>query len=93
MILFFLILLVLMVTTIIVSFNFFTAPVLKFNSQENVDEDLVSVLIPARNESNNIENCLNKIINQYYNNIEIIVLDDESQDNTYSKVSEYTNKD
>jgi len=64
MIVFFPILLVLLVTTIIVFFNFITAPVLKFNSQEKVDQDLVSVLIPARNESNNIENCLNKIINQ-----------------------------
>lgn len=93
MIVLFPILLVLLVTTIIVIFNFFTAPVLKVKYKKKGGQDLVSVLIPARNESNNIENCLNKIINQRYNNLEIIVLDDESQDNTFSMVSEYTGKD
>ncbi|MBD3227488.1 MAG: glycosyltransferase, partial [Candidatus Lokiarchaeota archaeon] len=33
---------------------------------------LVSVLVPARNEENNIENCINSLINQTYSNYEII---------------------
>lgn len=43
---------------------------------------LVSVLIPARNEENNIERCLNSLINQHYTNYEILVLNDNSTDNT-----------
>ncbi len=43
---------------------------------------LVSVLIPARNEANNIANILNDLINQPYQNIEIIVFDDQSEDQT-----------
>lgn len=45
-------------------------------------EKLVSVIIPARNESANIGNILNDLITQQYHNLEIIVVDDESTDNT-----------
>ncbi|MHB8086480.1 MAG: glycosyltransferase family 2 protein, partial [Dehalococcoidia bacterium] len=44
---------------------------------------LVSVLIPARNEENNIANCLASILKQDYPNFEVLVLDDNSTDRTY----------
>lgn len=44
--------------------------------------DLVSVLIPARNEENNIGNLLHDLSSQEYQNIEIIVFDDQSEDKT-----------
>ena len=43
---------------------------------------LVSILIPARNEEANIEDCLESLRKQDYPNFEIIVLDDDSSDNT-----------
>jgi chlorobactene glucosyltransferase len=43
---------------------------------------LVSVLIPARNEETNIEKCLDSLRNQHYKNYEILVLNDNSTDNT-----------
>ena len=43
---------------------------------------LVSVLIPARNEAANIENILTDLIRQSYQNIEIIVCNDHSEDDT-----------
>jgi chlorobactene glucosyltransferase len=49
---------------------------------EIFDGPLVSVLIPARNEEKNIERCLNSLRNQLYKNYEILVLDDNSTDNT-----------
>ena len=49
---------------------------------EIFDGPLVSVLIPARNEENNIENCLNSLKNQLYKNYEILVINDNSTDNT-----------
>lgn len=43
---------------------------------------LLSVLIPARNEEANIANCLESLINQSYQNYEVIVLNDNSTDKT-----------
>jgi len=54
---------------------------------------LVSVLIPARNEENNIGNILNDLINQKYQNIEIIVFNDQSEDKTADIVRDYTHRD
>lgn len=93
MIIFYSILIVLVLTGIIVVYNFFTAPVLKVFPQKKSENELISVLIPARNEETNIEKCLTSVIKQSYQNIEIIVLDDGSSDNTYLNVSEIAKKD
>ena len=42
----------------------------------------VSVLLPARNEADRIRSCLESLLHQNYSSLEIIVLDDESQDAT-----------
>ena len=55
-------------------------------------EPLVSVLIPARNEEENIESCINSFLTQTYKNYEILVLDDNSSDNTYKIVEKLTKK-
>ena len=47
---------------------------------------LVSILIPARDEQANIETCLASLQKQDYPNLEILVLDDNSSDNTASIV-------
>jgi chlorobactene glucosyltransferase len=52
------------------------------SAPEIFDGPLVSVLIPARNEEKNIERCLNSLRNQLYKNYEILVLNDNSTDNT-----------
>lgn len=54
---------------------------------------LVSVLIPARNEEDNIENCLNSILKQDYPNFEVLVLDDNSTDNTSALVKKIQSED
>lgn len=55
--------------------------------------ELVSVLIPARNEEKNIANILNDLQNQDYHNIEIIVFNDQSTDKTEEIVAEFSKKD
>ena len=47
------------------------------------DGPLVSVLIPARDEEKNIERCVNSLLNQDYLNYEILIIDDNSEDQTY----------
>ncbi len=52
----------------------------------------ISILIPARNEDKNIRRCLRSILRQDYPNFEVIVLDDNSSDNTSAVVQEYVRK-
>lgn len=44
----------------------------------------VSIIIPVYNAERYVSKCLECIINQSYKNIEIIVVDDFSNDNSYS---------
>jgi len=53
----------------------------------------ISVLIPARDEEANIEACLESLRKQDYPNFEIIVLDDNSLDNTANIVEQIAAKD
>lgn len=50
---------------------------------------LISVVIPMFNREKTIEECLNSICNQTYKNIEILVVDDCSSDNSKSIVNNY----
>lgn len=81
--LFYVSLLILLIATIrflVVLFNYLTRPYL-INSQPN-GSLLVSILIPARNEEKNIGNLISNLVAQEYQNIEIIVYNDGSTDQT-----------
>lgn len=53
---------------------------------------LVSVIIPTKNSSETLEACLQSIKDQTYTNIEIIVVDNNSTDNTKEIAHKYTDK-
>ena len=55
--------------------------------------DLISIIIPVYNVEKYIANCLESVINQTYNNIEIIIINDGSTDNSQSIINEYSKKD
>ena len=55
-------------------------------------EDLVSIIMPTYNCGNFIENSIKSVINQTYQNWELIIIDDCSTDNTKNIVKEYMNK-
>src|SRR4030042_634333 len=57
------------------------------NSVLPASAPLVSVLVPARNEEENIEACLQSLQKQDYPNFEVLVLDDNSRDRTAEIVS------
>ena len=50
-----------------------------------------SIIIPTYNSEKYIENCLEKILKQTYKNIEIIVVDDCSTDDTVKMLEKYEN--
>jgi chlorobactene glucosyltransferase len=54
---------------------------------------LVSIMVPARNEEANIAACINSLRDQDYPNYEILVLDDNSTDNTASIVRKLAAED
>ena len=49
---------------------------------------LISVIIPAYNHENYVQETINSIINQTYQNIELIIIDDGSTDSTWQKIQE-----
>ena len=53
----------------------------------------VSVIVPMYNASSYIVKCLNSIQNQTYNNLEVILINDGSTDNTYDIVQNWIKKD
>lgn len=55
--------------------------------------DLVSIIIACRNEESNIKKCLKSIINQTYKNIEVIIVDDHSEDKTVKIINNLSTMD
>lgn len=53
------------------------------------NQPLVSIIIPTKNSAEFLENCLKSIKNQTYENIEIIIVDGNSSDNTIAIAKEY----
>lgn len=55
----------------------------------NKNNPLVSVCIPMYNVSEYIEETLQKLLNQSYKHIEIVIVDDHSTDNSYQIAQKY----
>ena len=54
---------------------------------------LVSILIPTYNRENLIKDAIESALNQTYKNIEIIIVDNKSIDNTWQVIKSYEGKD
>ncbi len=57
-----------------------------------MNSPLVSVIVPTKNSSRTLEACLESIKKQTYQNIELIVVDNNSTDNTKEIAKKYTDK-
>lgn len=58
-----------------------------------MENKLISIIIPLYNNEKFIGKCLDSVINQIYSNIEVIVVNDGSTDNSGNIVKQYTMKD
>lgn len=54
---------------------------------------LVSVIIPIYNIAEYLPRCLDSVVNQTYSNLEIIIIDDGSTDDSYVVANEYAERD
>ena len=52
-----------------------------------MDKVLVSLIMPAFNSGKYIADSLESVLNQTYSNLEIIVVDDGSMDNTWEIIN------
>lgn len=65
----------------------------RINSKDKENSPLISVLIPARNEERNIGDCLTSLIHSDYDNLQILVVDDRSDDRTAEIVKSFASQD
>ena len=53
----------------------------------------ISIIIPIYNAEKSLKRCIDSVISQTYSNLEIILIDDGSNDNSYLICKEYAKKD
>ena len=53
----------------------------------------ISIVVPAYNAEKSIERCVRSVLNQDFNDFELIVVDDGSTDNSKDIVEQYVKKD
>lgn len=73
--------------------NFFTWPRLRIRDGKQTHRPFLSVLIPARNEAANLPSTLASWMEQSYDRMEILVLDDHSEDETAAIVHQFGQRD
>ncbi|EHQ25403.1 glycosyltransferase [Mucilaginibacter paludis] len=76
---------------VVTLFNFLSDPKLRRVAKHY--HDFVSILIPVRDEEDNIIHLLKSIQGQDYSNYEVIVLDDQSKDGTLKICTDFCNTD
>ena len=79
-----------LIKSMIISFR--DTPYLDKFEKSKHNNPKVSVILPARNEEEFIAKCLDTLLKQDYQNYEIIVIDDSSQDSTAMIISQYATK-
>ncbi|MCT9980720.1 glycosyltransferase family 2 protein [Acinetobacter sp. I-MWF] len=55
-------------------------------------QPLVSIVIPCYNHENFVQDCIQGLVNQTYKNIELIIIDDGSKDDSIIKIQEMITK-
>lgn len=82
----------------IVSSNIFTIPRFDFktfvtNNNVVTKQPLLSVVVPVYNVEKYLRECLDSVVNQHYQNLDIICVNDGSTDGSITILEEYQKKD
>ena len=75
-------------SSIFTYFNFDNNIIIKYNKYP-----LISIIIPIYNRSNLIVQCIQSLLNQSYTNLEIIIINDNSTDNTLDQLKQFLSND
>lgn len=59
----------------------------------NLEKNFISVIVPVYNVEKYLDRCIRSIVNQTYKNLEIILIDDGSPDNSPQMCDEWAEKD
>ena len=64
------------------------------NKQTNIERIMtLSVVIPVYNPQKYLINCLDSVLNQSFNNFELIIVNDASTDDSIQIINQYSKKD
>lgn len=55
--------------------------------------DKVSIVVPVYNKEKDVKKCINSLVKQSYRDIEIVIVDDGSTDNSYDICNKYAKRD
>lgn len=66
---------------------------MEYVREDFMEQDKISVIIPVYNVEKYFSTCMETVLNQTYKNLEIILVDDESTDNSGKMCDEYAKKD
>jgi chlorobactene glucosyltransferase len=91
MLIFYVVFFFLIIRFAVTVFNFISNPKLPPSAINY--SDLVSILIPARDEEDNILTLLKSIKSQNYSHYEVIILDDNSSDGTFNICEQFCSSD
>lgn len=58
----------------------------------SLEQPLVSVVIPCYNHENFVQDCIQSVLDQTYQNIELIIIDDGSKDDSVLKIKQMLDK-
>lgn len=58
-----------------------------------MNKNMISIIVPVYNVENKVNRCLDCLVNQTYKNIEMLLIDDGSTDNSGQICDEYAKKD
>ena len=61
--------------------------------EKNKAQPLISVIVPCYNQAQYLDECLQSVLEQTYQNWECIIVNDGSPDNTEEVVKKWTEKD
>ena len=56
-------------------------------------KELISIIVAVYNGENYLNQCIESIVNQTYKELEIIIVDDGSNDSSYNIIKKYGERD